>query len=71
MKVAELIAELEKQDQDAVVFRHGHPDGGGLDEIWEMDVLWAKKTDYYCSYAGDFDGVAEGTEGAVKGIRLW
>jgi len=78
MTVAELIEELEKLDPDTRVFVNGHPDGGGLDEVDEVQTtthagapLWVKNNGYYCSYAGDFTVVPEDTDGACPAVRLW
>lgn len=65
MTVAELIAELEKHDPNLEVLMPGHPDGGGYDDVWDVQSVRYNPKGIPCSYAGYYDPDKNGVEGLL------
>lgn len=66
MTVAELIAELQTKDPEALALIDCEYHGN-----WFMDFPNGLQDQWVVRNGGDFDSVDEGTEGAAKAVRIW
>lgn len=66
MTAAELIAELEKLAPDTLVVIDTEHHGW-----WSLDLPNGLQDKWVKPSGGDYESVDEGTEGAVRAVRIW
>lgn len=55
MKNKDLIEKLQEFDPEMEVLKPGHPDGGGMDEIWDVkEVKYSKNSSDSRSWRGTY-----------------